>query len=323
MIALIIILTIIVGFMVLVITNIHIVPQSNEYVIERLGTYICTWKAGLHFKIPFIDKIVNKISLKENVMDFPPQPVITKDNVTMQIDTVVYLKISDSKLFTYGVNKPDLAIENLAITTLRNIVGDLELDATLTSRENINAKMSKFLDEATDAWGIKVTRVEIKSIMPPKEIQDSMEKQMKAERERRAKILEAEGQKRSSILIAEGDKESAILRAEATKQSKIKEAEGEAEALLSVQNAYADSLKILCSVELTEEILKLKAMETLRDLGDGNATKLIVPSDIASVGGLLATLKATANVEDETDKGKKNKKRIKVQSEEMQQSLPI
>lgn len=304
-------LLLMIGAMVLVIANIKIVPQAYEYVVERLGTFHTIWKAGLHIKMPFIDKIVNKVSLKEKVLDFPPQPVITKDNVTMQIDTVVYARISDARLFTYGVENPNLATETLTATTLRNIVGEMELDNTLTSRDEINKRMSIILDEATDAWGIKVVRVEIKNIIPPKEIQDAMEKQMKAERERRAKILDAEGQKRSAVLVAEGDKESAILRAEAAKQKKIKEAEGEATAILTTQKAYADSIKVLNNSKPTQEVLQIKAMETLRDLGYGTATKLIVPSEIASLGGVLASLKSVANVEKEekpaknkTDKGK-------------------
>lgn len=304
-------LLLMIGAMVLVIANIKIVPQAYEYVVERLGTFHTIWKAGLHIKMPFIDKIVNKVSLKEKVLDFPPQPVITKDNVTMQIDTVVYARISDARLFTYGVENPNLATETLTATTLRNIVGEMELDNTLTSRDEINKRMSIILDEATDAWGIKVVRVEIKNIIPPKEIQDAMEKQMKAERERRAKILDAEGQKRSAVLVAEGDKESAILRAEAAKQKKIKEAEGEATAILTTQKAYADSIKVLNNSKPTQEVLQIKAMETLRDLGYGTATKLIVPSEIANLGGVLASLKSVANVEKEekpankkTDKGK-------------------
>lgn len=308
MIVLIVLLVIAILFLVLISLNTRIVPQANEYVVERLGTFYTVWKAGLHVKLPFIDKVVNKINLKEKVLDFPPQPVITKDNVTMHIDTVVYAKVTDAKLFTYGIENPDVAIETLTATTLRNIVGEMELDATLTSRDAINSRMNIILDEATDAWGIKVIRVEIKNIMPPREIQDAMEKQMKAERERRAKILDAEGEKRSAILVAEGEKEAAILRADAEKQKRIKEAEGEAQAILATQKAYADSIKVLNSSKPTPEVLQIKAMETLRDLGYGKATKLIVPSEIANLGGVLAGLKATADIGKDEKPSRKAKK---------------
>ena len=264
----------------LLISCIKIVPQANAYVVERLGAYHATWSTGMHFKVPFIDRIAKKVSLKEQVIDFPPQPVITKDNVTMQIDTVIYFQITDSKLYAYGVERPISAIENLSATTLRNIIGDMELDHTLTSRDIINSKIRVILDEATDAWGIKVNRVELKNIIPPKEIQDSMEKQMKAERERRAKILDAEGEKRSAILIAEGQKESAVLRAEAVRETKIREAQGEAEAILSVQRALADSIKLLNESNPNEAVLALKSLEAFEKAADGKATKIIIPSNI-------------------------------------------
>lgn len=272
-------------------SNIIIVPQAKAYIIERLGTYKCTWGTGLHFKVPLFERVARKVTLKEQVVDFPPQPVITKDNVTMQIDTVVYFQITDPKLFTYGIESPMAAIENLTATTLRNIIGDLELDQTLTSRDIINTKMRAILDEATDAWGIKVNRVELKNIIPPKEIQDSMEKQMKAERERRAKILDAEGEKRSAILIAEGQKESAVLRAEAVRETKIREAQGEAEAILSVQRALADSLKLLNESNPNEAVLALKSLEAFEKAADGKATKIIIPSNIQGMAGLATSLK--------------------------------
>ncbi len=271
---------------VLVVTNIRIVPQSQAYVIERLGAYMSTWEVGLNLKIPFIDRIAKKVSLKEQVIDFPPQPVITKDNVTMQIDTVIYFQITDPKLYTYGVEYPLSAIENLSATTLRNIIGELELDATLTSRDVVNTKMRSILDEATDPWGIKVNRVELKNIMPPSEIQDAMEKQMKAERERRQKILIAEGEKTSAILVAEGEKQSAILRAEASKEAAVRIAEGEAEALLEVTKARAESLKLLNESHPTKEVLSLKAMEAFTQVADGKATKIIIPSELQSVANL-------------------------------------
>lgn len=271
--------------------NIKIVPQAHAYVIERLGAYSQTWGTGLHIKVPFIDRISKRVSLKEQVVDFPPQPVITRDNVTMQIDTVVYFEITDPKLYTYGVERPLSAIENLTATTLRNIIGDLELDSTLTSRDTINDKIRIILDEATDAWGIKVIRVELKNILPPREIQDAMEKQMKAERERRARILDAEGEKRSQILVAEGLKESAILKADAVKETKIREADGEAQAILAVQKAYADALKMLTEANPSEKVIALKSLEALQKVADGQATKLIIPSDMQNIAGLATSVK--------------------------------
>ena len=276
----------------LIVTNIRIVPQSQAYVIERLGAYMDTWGVGLKIKIPFIDKIVKKVSLKEQVIDFPPQPVITRDNVTMQIDTVIYFQITDPKLYTYGVEYPLSAIENLTATTLRNIIGELELDATLTSRDVVNTKMRAILDEATDPWGIKVNRVELKNIMPPAEIQDAMEKQMKAERERRESILIAEGKKKSAILIAEGEKQSAILRAEASKEAAVRVAEGEAEALLEVTKARAESLKLLNASHPTKEVLSLKAMEAFVKVADGKATKIIIPSELQNVANIATAFTA-------------------------------
>jgi Membrane protease subunits, stomatin/prohibitin homologs len=280
---------------VVVITNLKIVPQAYSYVLERLGTYAGTWGTGLHFKIPFIDTISRKVSLKEQVIDFPPQPVITKDNVTMQIDTVVYFEITDPKLYTYGVERPLSAIENLTATTLRNIIGDMELDNTLTSRDIINSKIRVILDEATDPWGIKVNRVELKNILPPREIQDAMEKQMKAERERRARILDAEGEKRSAILVAEGHKESAILRADASKETKIREAQGEAEAIIAVQKALADSLRVLNEAAPSDAVIKLKSLEAFAAAANGKATKLIIPSEIQGLVGLASSLKETVS----------------------------
>ncbi len=275
----------------ILIANIRIVPQAQAYVIERLGTYYATWKNGIHIKIPFVDRIAKKISLKEQVIDFPPQPVITKDNVTMQIDTVVYFQITDPKLYAYGVENPLSAIENLSATTLRNIIGDMELDNTLTSRDVINSKIRVILDEATDPWGIKVNRVELKNIIPPREIQESMEKQMKAERERRARILDAEGEKSSAILIAEGHKESEILRAEAVKERKIREAQGEAEAILSVQKALADSIKMLNEANPQESVIAIKSLEAFEKAADGKATKIIVPSNIQGLAGMATSIK--------------------------------
>lgn len=275
----------------IIIKNFQIVPQSHAYVIERLGAYKTTWSTGLHLKIPFIERVAKRVSLKEQVVDFPPQPVITRDNVTMQIDTVVYFYITDPKLYAYGVENPIAAIENLTATTLRNIIGDLELDNTLTSRDVINTKIQVILDEATDAWGIKVKRVELKNILPPREIQAAMEKQMKAERERRAKILDAEGDKRSQILVSEGLKESAILKADAIKESKIREAQGEAEAIMTVQKAYADSLKMLNEASPTDKVIALKSLEAFEKAADGRATKIIIPSEIQSMATLAATLK--------------------------------
>ena len=274
-----------------IIANIKIVPQAYAYVIERFGAYKCTWGTGLHFKVPFVDKISKKVSLKEQVIDFPPQPVITKDNVTMQIDTVVYFEITDPKMYTYGVERPISAIENLTATTLRNIIGEMELDHTLTSRDIINSKIRIILDEATDPWGIKVNRVELKNIIPPREIQEAMEKQMKAERERRARILDAEGEKRSAILIAEGNKESAILNAEAIKESKIREAQGEAEAIVAVQKAIADGIRMLNEADPSKGVIALKSLEAFEKAADGKATKLIIPSEIQGMAGLAAYLK--------------------------------
>ncbi len=283
-------IAILVIIIILVIPNIKVVPQARSYVIERLGSYYTTWKNGLHVKIPFIDRISNNVSLKEIVKDFAPQPVITKDNVTMQIDTVVYFQITDPRLFTYGVESPINAIENLTATTLRNIIGELELDQTLTSRDIINSKMRSILDEATDPWGIKVNRVEVKNIIPPKDIQDAMEKQMRAERERREKILQAEGEKKSSILIAEGEKESAILRAEAEKEAQIKIAEGEAEALLKMKQAEAEGIKLLKDAKADNNVLALKSFEALQNMANGQATKIIVPSDLQGIASLGITL---------------------------------
>ncbi len=285
----------------LIATNIRIVPQAHAYVVERLGAYQSTWGVGLHIKVPLIDKIAKKISLKEQVIDFAPQPVITKDNVTMQIDTVVFFQITDPKFYTYGVDRPMLAIENLSATTLRNIIGDLELDETLTSREIINTRMRVVLDEATDPWGIKINRVEVKNIIPPKEIQNAMEKQMKAEREKRESILIAERQKNAAILVsqrkkdslileAEAEKQAAILKAEAKKEASIREAEGEAEAILSIQRATAEGLKLIKDVGLNKEVLTLKSFEAYEKAANGQATKIIVPSDIQSLAGLASSL---------------------------------
>ncbi len=286
----------------LLVSNVRIVPQATVFVLERLGAYYTTWETGLHFKVPIIDRIAKKISLKEQVMDFAPQPVITKDNVTMQIDTIVFYQVTDAKLYTYGVERPILAIESLTATTLRNIIGDMELDHTLTSRDVINTKITASLDQATDKWGIKVNRVELKNIVPPREIQDAMEKQMKAERERRESILKAEGEKRSKVLMAEGNKESqiltaeaekqaAILRAEAVKEQKIREAQGEAEAIEMINRATADALRLLNEASPTEAVLTLKAYEAFAKAADGKATKIIVPSSIQGMAGLAASLK--------------------------------
>ncbi len=276
---------------IVVIPNIRVVPQAKAYVIERLGSYYTTWQNGLHVKLPFIDRVSRQVTLKEIVKDFDPQPVITKDNVTMQIDTVVYFQITDPKLYTYGVDQPISAIENLTATTLRNIIGELELDQTLTSRDIINSKMRSILDEATDSWGIKVNRVELKNIFPPREIQEAMEKQMRAERERRESILKAEGEKRSSILIAEGEKESAILRAEAEKQSQIKKAEGEAEAILKIKQAEAAGIELIKNAKADEKVIALKSLEALSNVADGKATKIIVPSDLSNIATLGTTVK--------------------------------
>lgn len=287
----IIVIALILLILVFVISNIKIVPQSMVFVIERLGAYHDTWETGLRFKVPFIDRIAKKVSMKEQVVDFKPQPVITKDNVTMQIDNVVFYQITDAKLYTYGVERPLSAIENLTATTLRNIIGEMELDHTLTSRDIINTKITTTLDTATDKWGIKVNRVELKNILPPAEIQDAMEKQMKAERQRRESILRAEGEKRSQILIAEGEKESAILRADAVRESKIREADGEAQAILMVQRAFADSLKMLNEAAPTKQVLALKSFEALEKVADGKATKLIIPSELQSMAGLATSIK--------------------------------
>lgn len=273
----------------LIVTNIRIVPQAKAYVIERLGAYSGTWQVGLHVKVPLIDKIAKKVSLKEHVIDFPPQPVITKDNVTMEIDTVIYFQITDPKLYAYGVENPMSAIENLTATTLRNIIGELELDGTLTSRELINSKIRMVLDEATDPWGIKINRVEVKNITPPKDIQTAMEKQMRAERERRESILRAEGEKKSAVLIAEGNKEAAILEAEANKQAAIRAAEGEAEAIRMVQQATADGIRMLVESAPTKEIIALKSLDSFVAAADGKATKIIIPSDIQGIAGLAAS----------------------------------
>ena len=285
---------ILIGLLVLVviilISGIKFVPQATEYVIERLGTYSRSLTAGPHYVVPFIDKIAKRVSTKEQVADFKPQPVITKDNVTMQIDTVVFYRITDTKLYTYGVERPLSAIENLTATTLRNIIGELELDSTLTSRDVINAKITSILDEATDPWGIKVNRVELKNIIPPREIQDSMEKQMKAERERREKILQAEGEKKAAILVAEGEKESAILRADAIKESKIREAEGEAAAILKIQEATAAGIEMINKVNPSQEFISIKALESFEKAADGKATKIIIPSEIQGLAGLATSL---------------------------------
>ncbi len=278
--------------LILLVTNIQVVQQSRAFVVERLGAYQTTWGVGLHIKLPFIDRVAKRVSLKEQVVDFAPQPVITKDNVTMQIDTVIYFQIIDPKLYAYGVEHPMSAIENLTATTLRNIIGDLELDQSLTSRDHINTQMRAILDEATDPWGIKVNRVELKNIIPPRDIQDSMEKQMRAERERREAILQAQGQKESQILVAEGEKQSAILRADAAKQAAILEAEGQAAAILKVQQALADSIKLLNEANPNDQVVKLKALEAFQAAADGKATKIIIPSEIQGLAGLAASAKA-------------------------------
>ena len=296
-----IIIIAIIGLLILI-KNVKVVPQAHSFVIERLGAYYQSWGTGLHLKIPFIDRIARKVSLKEQVVDFPPQPVITKDNVTMQIDTVVYFQITDPKLCTYGVENPMSAIENLSATTLRNIIGELEFDHTLTSREVINSKIRVILDGATDAWGIKVNRVELKNILPPREIQEAMEKQMKAERERRARILDAEGQRESEILVAEGHKQSAILQADAIKERKIREAQGEAEAIRSVQMAYADALKMLNEAAPSDKVIALKSLEAFQKAADGKATKIIIPSEIQSLAGLAASAKEIFNTDDAANK---------------------
>ena len=291
--------------LLIIISNIHIVQQSRAYVIERLGAFSKVWQVGIHVKVPFIERVAKKVSLKEQVLDYPPQPVITKDNVTMQIDTVVYYQITDPKLYTYGVERPMMAMETLTATTLRNIIGDLELDQTLTSRDVINTKMRAILDEATDPWGIKVNRVELKNILPPQDIQNSMEKQMKAERDRRQAILQAEGTKRSQVLVAEGEKEAAILKADAEKQAAILRAEaekeaailradGEAQAIMAVQKAMADSLALLNAQAPNDQVIKLKALEAMQKVADGKATKIIIPSEIQGLAGLAAGLTEAA-----------------------------
>ena len=290
---------IIILLVVYIVTScVRIVPQAQAYVIERLGAYNGTWSVGMHFKVPFIDRVAKKVLLKEQVVDFAPQPVITKDNVTMRIDTVVYYQITDPKLYAYGVDNPIMAIENLTATTLRNIIGDLELDSTLTSRETINTKMRATLDEATDPWGIKVNRVELKNIIPPTEIQNAMEKQMKAERERREAILRAEGHKESTILEAEAEKEAAILNAEAKKEAMIREAEGQAEAILKVQTATADGLRAIKEAGADEAVIKLKSLEALEKVADGKATKIIIPSEIQNLAGLVTSIKEVATQPD-------------------------
>ena len=292
------IIVLVVLVILLLVTNIRVVPQATEFVIERLGTYYTTWETGLHLKVPLVDRVAKRISLKEQVMDFAPQPVITKDNVTMQIDTVIYFQITDPKLYTYGVEYPMSAIENLTATTLRNIIGEMELDQSLTSRDVINAKMRSILDEATDPWGIKVNRVELKNILPPREIQNAMEKQMKAERERRESILQAEGQKASQILVAEGEQQSAILRADAAKQAKIMAAEAEAQSILKVQQAMADSMRMLNENAPNDQVIKLKALEALGKVADGKATKIIIPSELQGLAGLAAGAKTVFETED-------------------------
>ena len=296
------IIVLVVLVILLLVTNIRVVPQATEFVIERLGTYYTTWETGLHLKVPLVDRVAKRISLKEQVMDFAPQPVITKDNVTMQIDTIVFYQVTDAKLYTYGVERPILAIESLTATTLRNIIGDMELDHTLTSRDVINSRITAALDQATDKWGIKVNRVELKNIVPPRDIQDAMEKQMRAERERREAILRAEGEKRSQILIAEGKKESQILNAEAEKQAaillaeaekekKIREGQGEAESIMLVQRAQADAIRLLNEACPSREVLTLKAYESFMKAADGQATKIIIPSEIQGLAGLAASAK--------------------------------
>ena len=286
------IIILVVLILAVIVSCIQIVQQSNAYVVERLGAFHSVWGVGLHFKLPFIERVVKKVSLKEQVADFDPQPVITKDNVTMQIDTVIYFQITDPKLYTYGVEYPMSAIENLTATTLRNIIGELELDQSLTSRDTINAKMRSILDEATDPWGIKVNRVELKNILPPREIQNAMEKQMKAERERRESILQAEGEKASKVLIAEGEKQSVLLQADAAKQAKIMAAEAEAQSILKVQQALADSIKLLNNANPNDQVVKLKALESFEKAADGQATKIIIPSEIQGLAGLAASTKA-------------------------------
>ena len=292
------IIILVILILAVIVSCIQIVQQSKAYVVERLGAFHSVWGVGMHFKLPFIERVVKKVSLKEQVADFDPQPVITKDNVTMQIDTVIYFQITDPKLYTYGVEYPMSAIENLTATTLRNIIGELELDQSLTSRDTINAKMRSILDEATDPWGIKVNRVELKNILPPREIQNAMEKQMKAERERRESILQAEGEKASKVLIAEGEKQSTLLRADAAKQAKIMAAEAEAQSILKVQQAMADSMRMLNENAPNDQVIKLKALEALQKVADGKATKLIIPSEIQGLAGLAASAKMLVENDD-------------------------
>ena len=301
-----VILALVALVIIIIIRNIKIVPQAQAFIVERLGAYRETWEVGLHFKIPFIDRIANRVSLKERVLDLPPQPVITKDNVTIQIDTVIYYTITDPKLYTYGVERPLMAIELLSTTTLRNIIGDLELDETLTSRDTINSQMRIIIDEATDPWGIKINRVEVKNILPPADIQNAMEKQMRAERERREAILRAEGEKTASILVAEGKKQAlileaeaekaaAILRAEATREAKIREAEGEAEAILKVQHATAQGLRMIKEQELSKEVIAIRSLEAFEKAADGKATKIIIPSEIQGLSSLVTSIKELSN----------------------------
>ena len=287
----IVLIVLILFVLIVIVSNIKIVPQASVYVVERLGSYFATWETGLHVKVPFFDSIAKKVSLKEQVVDFAPQPVITKDNVTMQIDTVVFYQVTDAKLFTYGVERPLSAIENLTATTLRNIIGEMELDSTLTSRDVINSKITATLDEATDKWGIKVNRVEVKNIIPPREIQEAMEKQMKAEREKRAVILKADGEKQAAITAAEGEKEAAILRADAVKQQRILEAEGEAQAILAVQKANADAIRLLNEAMPNDKVLALRSLEALAKVANGKATKIIIPSELQNLGGVVPSIK--------------------------------
>ena len=289
-----VIIALIIVVLLLIVTNIRIVPQSQAFILERLGGYQSTWQVGLHVKFPLIDRIANKVSLKERVLDFKPQPVITKDNVTMMIDTVIYFQITDPKLYTYGVESPISAIENLSATSLRNIIGELDLDGTLTSRDVINTRMRSILDEATDPWGIKVNRVEVKNIIPPESIQEAMEKQMRAERERRESILIAEGQKQSAILVAEGKKASAILEAEGQKESAIRKAEGEAEAILALQKATAEGLAMIKAVGMDDAVLKLRGLEAFEKVADGQATKIIIPSNLQDMSGLVTSISELA-----------------------------
>ena len=291
------IIILLIFILIIIATNVVIVPQASESVVERLGVYSTTWTAGVHVKIPFIDRIVKRVSLKEQVVDFAPQPVITRDNVTMQIDTVVFFQVTDAKLYTYGVERPISAIENLTATTLRNIIGDMELDHTLTSRDVINSKITTSLDEATDKWGIKINRVEVKNIMPPREIQESMEKQMKAERDKRQAILLAEGEKQAAITRAEGEKESAILRADAAREKAIREAQGQAEAILTVQRARAESIKLMNEANPSQRVLALQGLDALGKVADGQATKIIIPSELQNLGGLIPTMKELASEE--------------------------